>query len=281
MLQIKNVTGTAFVVAEFRAEENYAEHPLYFDPFVYLFLDEGSKKAAARVLACFPTMSEMVKIRTKYFDDVLELQLSSGCRQVLILGAGLDTRAIRKSAPDVTYFEIDDAATLSLKQSCIETNRIPANVRFIAGNYVTDELIALLIRSGFDPELRTYVIWEGNTMYLPVESNKAIMEQLRDNLREFHLSFDYLDTAVITMSTGEVGLTWLAESFANMGAPWITGFDNIWALAKEAKLRVTDNFTIGDLYRRYRPLGSQDRPIFGPFYSVCTLTSRSNVKKLN
>jgi methyltransferase (TIGR00027 family) len=274
MLQIKNVTGTAFVVAEFRAEENYAEHPLYFDPFVYLFLDEGSQQAAARVVVGFPTMSEMVKIRTKYFDDVLELQLSSGCRQVVLLGAGLDTRAIRKSAPDVTYFEIDDAATLSLKQSCIEKNHIPANVKFIEGNYVMDGLIALLIRSGFDPELRTYVIWEGNTMYLPAESDKAIIEQLTDNLREFHLSFDYLAMAVITKSTGEVGLTRLAEGFANMGAPWVTGFDNIWALAKDAKLQVIDNFTIGDLYRRYRPLASPDRPIFGPFYSVCTLRSQ-------
>jgi methyltransferase (TIGR00027 family) len=274
MLQIKNVTGTAFVVAEFRAEENYAEHPLYFDPFVNMFLDEGSQQAAARVVAGFPTLSEMVKIRTKYLDDMLELQLSSGCRQVVLLGAGLDTRAIRKSAPDVTYFEIDDAATLSLKQGCIEKNHISANVRFIEGNYVTDGLIALLIRGGFDPKLRTYVIWEGNTMYLPVESDKAIMEQLADNLREFHLSFDYLATAVITKSTGEVGLTRLAEGFANMGAPWVTGFDNILALAKDAKLQVIDNFTIGDLYRRYRSLASPDRPIFGPFYSVCTMRSR-------
>jgi methyltransferase (TIGR00027 family) len=273
MSRIKNVTGTAFIVAELRAEENHAEHPLYFDPFVYLFLDEGSQRAAARVLAGFPTMSEMVKIRTKYFDDVLELQLFSGCRQVVLLGSGLDTRAIRKSAPKVIYFEVDDVTTLSLKQSCFEKNHIPVNARFIEGNYVTDGLIALLIRGGFDPELRTYIIWEGNTMYLPVESNNAIMKQLRDNLREFHLSFDYLATAVITKSTGEIGLTRLAEGFANMGAPWVTGFDNIWTLAGDARLQVIDNFTIGDLYRRYRPRAFPDRPIFGPFYSVCTLSN--------
>jgi methyltransferase (TIGR00027 family) len=271
--QIENVTGTAFVVAEFRAEENHAEYPLYSDHFAHLFLNEGSQRAAARVVAGFPILSEMVKIRTKYFDDVLERQLSSGCRQVVLLGAGLDTRAIRKFAPDVTYFEIDNEATLLLKQSCIEKNNIPANVRFIAGNYETDGLMALLARSGFDPDLRTYIIWEGNTMYLPVESNKAIMEQLRDNLRQFHLSFDYLAMSVIAKSTGEVGLTRLAERFANMGAPWVTGFDDIWALAKDAKLQVIDNFTIGDLYRGYRPFVSQNRPIFGPFYSVCTLGS--------
>src|SRR5262245_9406475 len=273
MLQIRNVTGTAFVVAEFRAEENHAASPLYRDPYVNLFLNEASQQTAARVASGFPAMREMVKIRTKYFDDVLEQQLSSGCRQVVLLGAGLDTRAVRKSAGDVRYFEIDNAATLSLKQRCFDAQGIHPNVRFIAGNYVNG-LIALLSRNGFDPELPTYFIWEGNTMYLPMESDKAIMEQLKDNLQDFHLSFDYFATAVITKTTGELGLTRMADGFANMGAPWVAGFDDIRALAKDLKLRVIDNFTSGDLYRRYRPQASPDEPVFGPFYSVCTLGSR-------
>jgi methyltransferase (TIGR00027 family) len=270
MLQIRNVTGTAFVVAEFRAEENDATQPLYRDPIVTLFLDERSRQAAAQVANGFPPMREMVKIRTRYFDDMLDRQLFSGCRQVVVLGAGLDTRAIRKSRADVTYFEIDDAATLSLKRDCFEEHGIHANVRFIGGNYVTDGLIALLGRSGFDPMLPTYIIWEGNTMYLPVQSGKAIMQQLRDHVRDFHLSFDYLATAVITKSTGQVGLTRMTEGFADMGAPWVTGFDDIRALAKDLKLRVIDNFTSGELYQRYR-LASSERPVFGPFYSLCTL----------
>ena len=92
-----------------------------------------------------------------------------------------------------------------------------------------------------------------------------------DYVRDFHLSFDYLATAVITKSTGEVGLTRMTEGFADMGAPWVTGFDDIRALAKDVKLQVIDTFTTGELYQRYRPLASSRRPVFGPFYSVCTL----------
>jgi len=271
---IRSVTGTAFVVAEFRAEENYAPHPLYRDPIVHLFLDEASRQVAARVAASFPPMREMVKIRTKYFDDMLERQLFGGCRQVVVLGAGLDTRAVRKSAPGVTYFEIDDKATLSLKEGCLEARGIRSKARFIAGNYVTDGLIELLSRHGFDPDLPTYIIWEGNTMYLPLETDKAIIAELRDNLRDFRLSFDYLAKAVITKTTGEIGLTRMAEGFAEMGAPWVTGFDSIRDLAAELRLRVIDNFSSGDLYRRYRVRGSSEQPIFGPYYSVCTLGSR-------
>ena len=112
-----------------------------------MFLNEESKQAAGRVVAGFPLVTEMVKIRTRYFDDMLEKQISSGCQQVVLLGAGLDTRAVRKPAVGVSYFEIDDGATLALKQARYEENGIHANMRFIPGNYVTDGLIGLLKRS--------------------------------------------------------------------------------------------------------------------------------------
>jgi hypothetical protein len=64
--QIKNVTGTAFVMAEFRAEENDATDPLYRDPVVHLFLNEKSQQAAEHIATGFPLMKEMVKIRTRY-----------------------------------------------------------------------------------------------------------------------------------------------------------------------------------------------------------------------
>jgi hypothetical protein len=63
----------------------------------------------------------------------------------------------------------------------------------------------------------------------------------------------------------------MTEGFADMGAPWVAGFDDIRALAKDVKMQVIDTFTTGELYQRYRPLASSGRPVFGPFYSVCTL----------
>src|SRR4051794_31830041 len=105
MTQIRNVSGTAFVVAEFRAEENRAAAPLYQDDVVGLFLDADSRYAAGLVEASFPQVKDLVRIRTKYLDDVLDQHLRSGVTQVAILGAGLDTRAVRKQTRGVTYFE--------------------------------------------------------------------------------------------------------------------------------------------------------------------------------
>ena len=71
---IQNVTGTAFVVAEFRAEENRAAAPLYRDAVVDLFLNDASRQAAGRVADSFPPVKDMVKVRTRYFDDTLDQQ---------------------------------------------------------------------------------------------------------------------------------------------------------------------------------------------------------------
>jgi len=269
MAQIENVSGTAFVVAEFRAEENRAATPLYKDSVVGLFLSEESRNAAGRVAASFPPVKDLVKIRTKYFDDTLEKQILSKFRQVVILGAGLDTRAVRKQSAGVTYFEIDDAATLKLKQTCYEQQGIDANVKFIPGNYVTDGMIDLLRKNDFDFDLPTYFIWEGNTMYLPLDSVKGILMQVRRYVARFRLSFDYMAEAVISKTTGDPGITRLVESFASMGAPWLSGIRDIQSLAREMRLNLLENFKTSELYQTYR-LGPMTSPIFG-FYSVCTL----------
>jgi methyltransferase (TIGR00027 family) len=270
MARIENVTGTAFVVAQLRAEENAAPAPLYHDGVVGLFLSEESKQVARRVTAGFPPARDLIRIRTRYFYDLLDRHLQSQCRQVVVLGAGLDTRAVRKGSPGVTYFEIDDAFTLKMKQACYDHHGFKVDVKFIPGNYVTDGLIDLLAQNDFDFELPTYVIWEGNTMYLPLECLKQTLAGLRNAVGRFQLSFDYMAEEVVAMTTGDPGISSFVEGFANMGAPWVSGICDVHTLAGEMGLTVIENFTMSELHRAY----GLSRPIASPIYhlySVCTL----------
>src|SRR5262245_44492893 len=251
MTQIRNVSGTAFVVAEFRAEENRVAAPLYQDPVVGLFLDDDTRYAADFVEAHFPQVKDLVRIRTKYLDDVLDHQINSGVRQVAVLGAGLDTRAVRKQAPGVTYFEIDDPATLKLKQTRYAQEGIDVDVRFIPGNYVTDGLVDLLRNNGFDFGAPTYFIWEGNTMYLPMDSVRATLTELRKYVGRFKVSFDYMAESVIAKTTGDAGVTRLVESFEAMGAPWVSGIRDVGTLARELGLSLIENFRTAELFQRY------------------------------
>jgi methyltransferase (TIGR00027 family) len=270
MATIEHVSGTAFVVAEFRAEENVEPAPLYRDPIVELFLNEASKLAARRVAEDFPLVKDLVKIRTKYFDDTIEKHLLSNVRQVVILGSGLDTRAVRKAVPGVTYYEIDDAETLNVKRARYDELGFDLDLKLIPGNYVDDGLIDLLDRNGFDFDAPTYVIWEGNTMYLPLDRMKWVLTELRTHVRKLRISFDYMAEAVISKTTGDPGITKLVESFANMGAPWLSGVGDIGSLAYELGLSLVENFRTADLHRAYRPGRPITSPIFD-FYSVCTV----------
>jgi methyltransferase (TIGR00027 family) len=268
--KIESVSGTAFVVAEFRAEENDEVAPLYRDPIVEFFLDEDTRRAAGLVAAKFPPVKDLVRIRTKYLDDMLEKQILSGIRQVVILGAGLDTRAVRRPAPGVIYFEIDDAATLALKRTCYQQHGINTDVRLISGNYVSDRMIELLGQHDFDFDLPTYVIWEGNTMYLPRASTRNVLAELRTYVKQVRVSFDYMADAVIAKNTGDPGIARLVESFAAMGAPWLSGIRDVQTLASELRFTLIENFETADLYRRYWPGRPISSAIF-KFYSVCTL----------
>ena len=152
----------------------------------------------------------------------------------------------------------------------VGTRSTDAAMTLIPGNYVTDGLIDLLRSNGFDFDVPTYLIWEGNVMYLPLANDKDTIRQLKRHLRRFRLSFDYLSESVIKKTTGDTGLRILVESFEEMGAPWLSGIDDIHGLTRELGLRVLENFTTGQLYQKYRGRPSPS-PIF-QHYSICTLS---------
>ncbi len=270
MTDIKNVTGTAFVVAEFRASENSEPKPLYVDPVVPIFLDERTKQAAEMIAGSFPPGVMNVRIRTRYFDDRLDQAIAAGCRQIVILGAGLDTRPFRKQAPGVVYYEIDDANTLSFKRERLEAAGYRAADNFIPGNYVEKGVLPLLEANGFDRFEPAFFIWEGNTMYLTKAMNLNVLAELRDALRAFSISFDYMSEAVIDYATGEEDITKFVERFAAMGAPWQFGLDDLPAFAREAGLATADNVTTAELHRAYWPGRAIDTRMFD-HYALCTL----------
>ena len=270
MSKPQNIAGTAFVIAALRTEENTASCPLYVDKIAELFLDAQIKQIAQNIAQASPPAKEMVKLRTKYFDDALSRQISLGDRQVVILGSGLDTRAVRYNLAGVSYFEIDDRATLELKAEVLKKNNIAANVRYIPGDYLKDDLVSLLQQNQFNFDLPTYLIWEGNTTLLAKADVISVLETIRDKFKHFRLSFDYMSDKVISRTTGEQYINDYMDRYESMYAPWITGFENIETLANSLKLKAIENFSTADLSKKYRPNCLSEANILN-FYFVCTL----------
>ena len=244
--------------------------PLYTDRVVQFYLSNQIKETAKSVAQNFPAAKEMVKLRTKYFDDVLCQQIAFGYQQVVILGSGLDTRPVRQNVEGVKYFEIDAKATLQLKEDTLNRHNLIANVHYLAGDYVKDGLVSLLKQTSFNFELPTYILWEGNTTLIKQEDVISVLEQIRANFHNFRLSFDYMSDKVIARTTGYDDINDYIDRYEKLYTPWITGFENIEPLAKNLGFKVIENFSITELFKKYRPNRSLESNLFS-FYFVCTL----------
>ena len=121
-----------------------------------------------------------VALRTAAIDRALGDACREGVAQVVILGAGLDARAWRLSALlGLTIFEVDHPATQRLKRSRVAgLDPRAAEVHFVPVDFAREDLGARLGEEGHDPDQPTFWIWEGVTMYLPVEAMCATLDVL-------------------------------------------------------------------------------------------------------
>ncbi len=121
---------TALGLAVVRARESLREDRLFNDPYAQAFVDAapgafpGEPTSAGDLAALGPLASLgavfcfHAVLRTRFFDDYLRTATVAGCRQVVLLAAGLDSRAFRLPWPDdVRVFELDLPEVLAFKEA--------------------------------------------------------------------------------------------------------------------------------------------------------------------
>jgi methyltransferase (TIGR00027 family) len=117
--------------------------------------------------------------RTRYFDDFLQQRLPDGAEQLVILGAGYDSRPYRyiDQLAGVQVFEVDHPATSLAKQAKIGAlfGEKPANIAYVAVDFTVDELSDKLLEHGYRPARSTVFLWEGVTPYLNLEAVDAVL----------------------------------------------------------------------------------------------------------
>jgi methyltransferase (TIGR00027 family) len=133
--------------------------------------------------------------RSRYFDDFIHECLQSGIAQLVILGAGLDSRAYRDELSQgvIKIFEVDHPATQASKIERVKkvVGRIPSNLTYVPIDFNAETLDKLLA-CGFDRSLRTLFVWEGVTHYLDAEAVDATLAWVRANATPSStIIFDY------------------------------------------------------------------------------------------
>jgi len=136
--------------------------------------------ARRRLDTYFPGLTEYMIARTAYFDRLFVDALKSETPQIVLLGAGYDTRAYRftKSNQRTRIFELDVPTTQGRKIECLRKARldIPDQVRFVPINFNQESLAQTLEKAGYRNDLKTLFIWEGVSYYLEKEAVDATLE---------------------------------------------------------------------------------------------------------
>jgi methyltransferase (TIGR00027 family) len=176
---VVEVTDTAAAIARVRQEEGArpAFERLFEDPFAHLFRGGAAADEVSERYLSAPFFREGVRVRTRFIDDGVRDALAHGTRQILVLGAGFDCRALRlREIADreraVAVFEIDFDEQLRTKREILEEAgvRIPTGLRFVACDLAApafeQPLMRNLAAAGFDAVMPACMILEGVINYL-------------------------------------------------------------------------------------------------------------------
>jgi methyltransferase (TIGR00027 family) len=165
-------------------------------------------------------------LRTRYFDDYLQrITREKQIRQVILVAAGLDTRAYRLSWPERTIiFELDQASVLEEKEAVLNlVEARPACKRQIVQVDLTGDWSDSLITAGYKPELPSGWLLEGFLFYIPGESIIDLLSTIsRLTCSGSCLGFDIVNSITLTHPLTR---SWL-ELQENAGAPWIGTMDD-------------------------------------------------------
>mmetsp|Transcript_41240 Transcript_41240/g.119226 ORF Transcript_41240/g.119226 Transcript_41240/m.119226 type:complete len:339 (-) Transcript_41240:138-1154(-) len=227
------VASTARWIAAQRAQEHRRHDHMFEDRFAEVLAGEEGfdfRGGAAPIAVS----------RTRFMDDVvLESCQQRGVRQVVNLGAGMDTRAVRLAFPEgVTYFELDKPALFDVKEPLLQPllrpeeralcNRVvipvdfehpPQQYRNAPEAYWAD----LLHKHGFDPAVPSCWVLEGLTYYLPGEVNQQIFRRIAKlSAPGSTVVFDMVNGNFMRQEHGG----WHLEDLRARGCPWKWGHND-------------------------------------------------------
>jgi methyltransferase (TIGR00027 family) len=158
------------------------------DPYGLKFADylpQGRGRAGALAVKWIWPLRAWVmymQVRTRVLDDILLSFVAGGGRQVVLLGAGYDCRALRfaRALEGATVFEVDHPATQGHKRRVLAA--APASVRYVSWDFEARpmrELPSALAAAGHDAARPSLTIWEGVTMYLTPDAIDASVRAVR------------------------------------------------------------------------------------------------------
>ena len=278
-MRSQEASRTAEFMAVFRASEHAkaSTSRAFADPLAASLLS-GGRRLAARLFSLPPAAALLNAYidrrwpgartsgiaRTRLIDDWIG-QAAGKIDQVVLLGAGFDTRAWRlKALASARIFEVDHPDTANVKQARLRSaNADLAKVTFVKVDFEIDDFNELLRAAGFDSKRPAIVVWEGVSQYLTPEAVCGVMRWAGRLAPGSRFIFTYVHEGALNGSVDFVGADKAITKVRGSGEPWRFGLlpEQLSAFLRERGLLLLSDLG-ADEYRA-RVMGAASRQIRG------------------
>ena len=217
--------------------------------------------------------------RTRFIDDTFRETVANGFDQIVILGAGFDSRVYRiLGTTRIRIFEVDHPATQAWKRDRIERmhNELPSHVTFVPIDFQQQELGEAMAAAGFGTGAKTFFVWEGVTQFIAAEAVDGTFRYVSQAVAAgSRIVFTYIHRGLIDGSVQMKGAQKLLSELERQGEPWLFGIDpvELTQYLTEYGLKLIEDVGAADYRTRYLdPIGRRMDIFEGERVAVAELT---------
>jgi len=254
------VSETALGAAEMRAEESLRVYRLFDDPYAAafvaaappLFADIPSLADETELAALIEASITAIAIRTRFFDDHVLRACATGCRQIVLLAAGLDTRAFRLDWPEgVRVFVLDLPGLFDFKERVLaEQGAMPRCERAVVAVDLREDWPTRLTAAGFEPNASSAWVAEGLLVYLSNDDAVRLLTavgELSPGASQLAFDYDQLDGE---SALGQVRAMPGMQEVASMWRGGLNQHPGIWLREHDWTVHTSDRATLATRYGR-------------------------------
>ena len=250
---------TARSAAAHRAIHQILEGGAIFkDPFASRILDERTAVSLNEMAAdeSLRPMRLFIAARSRFSEDALAACVARGVRQIVILGAGLDTFSLRNPFADagVRVFEVDYPATQAWKRERLKEAglALPASLTFVPIDFERQSLAKGLAGAGFRSDRPAFFQWLGVVVYLSREAILVTLDVIA-SIPASAVVFEYTEPFENHSPEGCARLMAAAERAAARGEPWLSFFNptELSAILRGKGFTDVEDLRVAEMAKRY------------------------------
>jgi len=270
----------AVTLAGIRARETHLpeDERICNDPYAELFLSDEMRedlKDLKKIRATISTVEQMLPgvngsavARIRFIDEYLLECVASGFKQLVIIGAGFDTRAYRfkEVKENLRVFEVDHPKTQQVKVDKVKEifGALPDHVIYVPVVFGIDPLDRKLLENNYNPKLKTVFIAEGLLMYIPPPAVDGLLSFVADTSGPGSTFVaDYFPDSVIDGTSTIAGAQALRQFVESEGSPLQFGIKEgtLEEFFKQRGFHEVTNVTSSACKEKYFKNASRDRTV--------------------